>query len=507
MTPKIVRNLPKRQVVVKGVLLTLVGLLAVGGVARAESKKYGELLKRIPEQANVMMFVDAESLLNSPLAEAEKWRQMLADRPTGVLGVGLDAKKLAIATRLDPRTLDEEWKIGMVESAGALPKPSTLANREGGRIEEIETQKVVWTPRNFYLFTFEPNIIGFVVPSDRQRVVQWIVTTLSKPRTFAPAWADRALFRADQGSQVVLAVNLKDVLSKEEIESWLMTLPGVKENKLDASILAARLATVKSAFLQVDVTRGIKGTVQIEFNEDLTYAAPVAKEIVTSTLAALGAQLGDDMASWAATVQTKTISLEGRLDTNALRRILSIASAPRLTTEYESTAQGSAPAADPNAPAAPRPEPSEPDVAKASQLYFRSIVDITDAIRQQRNQDWTHIRFWMDKCARQIDELPILYVDTDLLDWGALVSKELREMAFGINYVNKDRQYRRASSPKGFYGGYGYGVGYASGPDVREMKTQSNSMISVGIDGTWKGIESSIGEMRRKMVEKYKVDF
>lgn len=490
-------------------IIVLSALNCLTPPAQAQGPKYSELLKRIPDQANALMFVDVEGLMQSPLGKRENWAGQLADRPSGSLGVSLDARRFAVATSVDPRTLDERWKLGMLESKSDLPSPSSLATREGGYVEEIETQKVVWTPRDFYLFTFEPNVIGFAVPADRQLLVQFIASTLAKPRTFPPGWADRALYRADHGSQVVLALNLEHVLSPREVEAWLKAMPAVAEHNLDASILAGKLASVNSAFLQVDVTESIRGTIHVDFDQEgLEYAAPILKQVILETLNDVGAQLGTDIATWSANVKGKTVELEGRLEENALRRILSMASAPRLTQEYSSTATNTSTAPANSAPPAAPKEPSTTDVATASQRYFRSIVDITDAIRQQRNQDWTHIRFWMDRSAREIDELPILFVDNDLLDWGAQVSKTLREMSYGINYVNKDRQYRLASSPKGSYVGYwgGYGGTYA-GADDRLMRTQSNSMISTGIDGSWKSFENSVGEMRRAMVQKYMIDF
>lgn len=484
-----------------------VGILAVGSspYAAAESKKFGELLKRIPDQTNALMLVDVDGLLDSPFGKAEQWREKLADRPTTLLGVSTDAARVVVATSINPRTLEERWKLGMVETTQAPPSPSVLAKREGGYVEEIETQKVIWTPRGFYLFTFAPRIIGYAVPADRQLMVNWITSIFTQPRDFPPSWADRAFFRADGGAPVVFAVDLKNVLSTRELVSWLQGLPGVKTNTIEPKILAPMLASAKSALFQVDVKQTIHGTIQVEFDKEVDYAAPIAKEIILATLDGIGAALGDGLGGWTATTKGKTITLEGTLEASALRHLLGVASAPTLTPEYSSSGDASAEVAEPAETSPPR-EPTEADAVKASQHYYRSITDITDALRQLRNKDWGYIRYWMDRSARQIDELPILFVDTELLDWGADVSKTLRGMSQGINYVNKDRSYRLASSAKGSYVGY-WGTGAYAGADDRTMKTQSNSMISVGIDDSWKAFENSRAAMRRKLVEKYKVDF
>ena len=114
------------------------------------------------------------------------------------------------------------------------------------------------------------------------------------------------------------------------------------------------------------------------------------------------------------------------------------------------------------------------------------------------------MRMWFDRTAGEIDELPILNVDTDLLEWGGKVSYSLREMAFGVNYSNKNRAYQVASSVNGSYNGYYNGL---SGIDNRSAKTTSNAALSVDLDGRWKQLQTSIGEVRRQLVTKYKVEF
>ncbi len=68
-----------------------------------------------------------------------------------------------------------------------------------------------------------------------------------------------------------------------------------------------------------------------------------------------------------------------------------------------------------------------------------------------------------------------------------------------------------ASSSGGYYGGYGangYGYGYNSRAlDQAVVKRQADSMMSVDLDKRWQLLETSASDMRRKMVEKYNVDF
>ncbi len=130
------------------------------------------------------------------------------------------------------------------------------------------------------------------------------------------------------------------------------------------------------------------------------------------------------------------------------------------------------------------------------------------SLKTQKANNQKGLKLWYDRSARQIEELPILYVDNEALDWGGKVARTLREMAFGINYTAKDTQHRVAGTAGNAYGGYGYGYGgnnVALSAEV--INKQSNAVLSVSLDGTWQGLETSIADMRRKLVGKYKVEF
>lgn len=481
-------------------LLTVAGVAAPAGVQGA-SQKYGELLKRVPQQANVLLLVDVDGLLNSPLGQREKWRDQAANRPTGVLGVSADASKFVVASGVDLQSLDERWKLGLLETHASPPQLTVLAGREGGYVEQLETQNVAWTPRGFYLFTFPERIVGFALPSDRQLLGEWIRSTLVRPRTFPAGWADRALFRADAGSQIVLAVNLENAIAPKQAEPWLKSVASVKQLKLDPQILALRLVGAQSAFLQIDVTQAIQGTIRVEFELPVDYIGPVAKDLILATLEGYGAHV-EDLQTWTIDVQGKVVNLSGRLSKESVRRILSFVSVPRLSPTPET--YGQAPA---TAPAEPAKEQSPRDVAvKISQPYFRAVTDIVETLKKQKATTYSSMKLWYERYAKQIEELPILGVDQDLLAWGSKVALTLREMASGINYSVKDRSYRLAEGATGSYDGYGtYYTSTTLNHDL--VKARSDAVLSVDLDARWQAMQTSISEMRRQMVAKYQVDF
>lgn len=502
--------------------LALLAMLAVAAwlgasPAGAASKKYGQLLSRLPDQANVLLMVDVDALMNSPMGQAEGWRDRLTNRPTGVLGISSDVSRFVVASVVDLSTLEERAKLGMAQARGALPQLSVLAAREGGYVEEVETQKVVWTPRGLYLFAFPDNIIGFGAPTDRKLLAGWLRDTIIDPKEFAPSWADRALFRADAGSPIVLAIELKDSVAPKQAELWLRSLESVKKANLDPAILAGRLASVKSAILQFDVKASITGTLTIEFGEAIGYAGPVAKEVVLATLDGYGAHI-EELQGWTPEIKGNTLTLSGRASEEAVRRFLNAVAVPNVTPEVASA--GANPPASPGAAPAPSATPAPtgptPDVAlKATRAYFSSVQDILGSLKGTSRPTYSSQKLWYDRYAKQIEQLPILNVDIDLLNWGSAIARNLRSMGSGITNSVNDRNYRLAAAPNGVYvgGAYGYGWGYgyayaeSKAYDSAAMKRQGDAALATQLDANWQSMESSIADMRRKLTEKYQVEF
>ncbi len=483
--------------------------------ASAASKKYGTLLSRLPDHANVLLMVDVDALLDSPMGQAEGWRDRLINRPTGVLGISSNVSRFVVAIAVDLSTLEERAKLGMALARGALPQLSVLAAREGGYVEELETQKVVWTPRGLYLFAFPDNIIGFGAPTDRKLLAGWLRDTIIDPKEFAPAWADRALFRADAGSPIVMAVELENAVAPKQAELWLKGWESVKKANLDPAVLAARLASVKNAILQFDVKASITGTLTVEFGEPIGYAGPVAKEIVLATLDGFGAHV-EELQSWTPQIKGNTLTLSGRASESAVRQFLAAVAVPNLTPDVPSP--GANPAPSPGAGPAPAPAPAGPpaDLAlKATRAYFASIQDVLASLKGTSRPTYSSQKLWYDRYAKQIEQLPILNVDVDLLNWGSAIARTLREMGSGITNSVNDRNYRLAAAPNGVYvgGAYGYGWGYgyayaeSKAYDAAALKRQGDAQLATQLDARWQNMETSIADMRRTLTERYKVEF
>src|SRR3954447_23279991 len=275
--------------------VTFLTAVAVAPQAQAQSgnsRVFGDLLERIPEHSDVLMLVDVDGLFNSPMGRRENWRQEALASRRGGLGLAADVSRVAVAVGMDFHTMQEQWKVGLVQLRRDVPiKLADLANREGGYVETVENTPVAWTPREFYLFDFPDGLVGFASPTDRKALVGWIRSALWHPRKYPPGFADRAIFRADAGAQIVVAFDLADAISPKMVEPWLNTFEAIKKTYTDPSLLAPRLASVKSAFLVVKVNQGIEGNLRIDFEQDVAYTAQVARTLILDLLEDYGAEL------------------------------------------------------------------------------------------------------------------------------------------------------------------------------------------------------------------------
>jgi hypothetical protein len=102
----------------------LVGALALTSTARAQpgnSRIFGDLLKRIPEQTNVLMLVNIDGLFDSPMGRRENWRQTAVDNFHDRFGLAGEFSKIAVAVGLDFDSMVERWKVGMVQLRRDVP--------------------------------------------------------------------------------------------------------------------------------------------------------------------------------------------------------------------------------------------------------------------------------------------------------------------------------------------------------------------------------------------------
>jgi hypothetical protein len=113
----------------------------------------------------------------------------------------------------------------------------------------------------------------------------------------------------------------------------------------------------------------------------------------------------------------------------------------------------------------------------------------------------------VDNAALEIDRLPVLGVDEDLIGYGAGVSSTFRNMRNLSNYASLDANFRQASIA-GNQGGYGF---YGGGPNLTVstsvMRKQQTAVLKSNQMAVFTLLEEKTAEIRKKMTLKYQTEF
>ena len=254
----------------------------------------------------------------------------------------------------------------------------------------------------------------------------------------------------------------------------------------------------------------IEGRIQIDFDSDLAILKPIGRTLILEALDEYGAHI-DDLHRWTFDIEG-SVNHPQRAADRGLRATLPRPGgrAEALIRAPSRRASSRPPRSRPTSPPPTQPptgDPSPEMIVKATRAYYNSVVDIAHTLKAQKASSQSSLRLWYDRAARQIEELPLLNVDVDALDWGGKVARTIREMAMGINYTKNDATHRIAGTANGGYGGYGYGYGGSRAVTAGVIKKQNNAVLDTALNGTWEGLETSIADMRRTLVAKYKVEF
>jgi hypothetical protein len=238
-----------------------------------------------------------------------------------------------------------------------------------------------------------------------------------------------------------------------------------------------------------------------------------------------------DFDDWKTRYTDKSVVISGPLSLNSFRKFSTLIKTPA-----------------PNPDAASMDSYKSLDPAQrsvnASQRYFTKVTQLMEYLKIDKTKSVKGLAGWYDQTSDQIDKLPILDVDPDLIGWGAAMSENLRAMGASLRGISLQSSYLQRqkaegqvyqapnygtwsggyNSYNGYYGGYtGPGVAsnaarWASGTaggtttvnNYAQIYQQQDALVTQGAADRvvlWQRIDDATGEMRRRMTLKYKTEF
>jgi hypothetical protein len=509
------------------ICLTVFVLAALGGIASTASAQLQQLAAKVPADANSLVLLNIEKVMNSPAAVKNKWNtDHSKSYSAGITFLPPNSKAAVLAAQYDFEMMKPVWQVAAMEldHEASLPLVERVT---GGTPDQIGSLGAVALPGDAYIVKFAPQVLAALAPANRQLVGRWVreAETAAGPR-LSPYLMEAYGFANDLGTPLVLAMDLQDVATVDAIRAMLQESGKYK----DAAAIEQRvllLASIRGVTLGITLASDEPfGKIKVDFANDVTVPAAEAKAMLLHALGKRGAML-DELEDWTAKVAGKQVTLEGNLTRSGTRRIASLFDRPP-AFKADAAATDTQVAADPSQPS-----------AQASQEYYRRVVELFEDLRQKPKREGSgytigSIGVWCDNYARKIDKLPILGVDPELVGFGAYTAEGLRAAAEAIKMIGARKNVRQANAqPQYDYYTYGttYGYSYRSGyggagyvpygssatvavpnttaysKELARIATEERASGATDARGIFDQLEKAQSEIRRKMTMKYNVEF
>mgnify|MGYP007059414490 CR=1 FL=1 len=498
----------------------LSGIAVVVATSQALPAQYGELTRRLPSSTNTIVLLNVEQAHQSPLGVKENWREDHEQQfSSGLVIVPPQSRRFVMAAQIDFATMNPKWQAAMMELSYE-PQLTKTAARLNGSVDMLGGREVAVLPGDIAVIKMGPKWAGLRQPADRQEVSRWLNGMDQGTTGKLSEYMAASVKFAEGGAPLIMAIDLKDMTSANEIRPILDELESIKEYNVDKDELAKVLASIEGVSLGVSIGEKRYGKIKVDFAEDATIMAPFAKNLLLEILGRRGLMI-DEFAIWKIGGSKNQITLEGTLMESGSRRLLSILDAPPALHQQAHEASQ----VDPDSP-----EQQKKVMALATKQYFDSITSLTEDLRLKKSEGemvtWGQVGGWWEKYSRKIDQLPTLNVDPEMLEFGSWVASAMLDAANALKGIGPNGRLRQMEVPQQYnvrtesrpvavtrfraYSWNDYTVtadNRRTGQIQSKIRTQERIRGNMSANSTAQGIQASIGDMRRHMTQKYQIQF
>lgn len=502
------------------------GLLVLATTTAGAADDTQALLRDLPDTTNALIIVNLQGLKLSPVGVREHWAQKYETcYAAGTCSFPAQTRKLVQGAQVDLGTLTGMWAIGLAQ----MERPTSIATitrREGSTPDQLDGYQITLSARHAYFAELSPDLIGILWPANRQHLGQWLRFVRRNKQLMLSPYLVQAASPAEP-SQVVMALDMADGIDPARIRQGLTTSNVLKQHpEFEIGDVAKVVSTVRGIHLNVRVDDAVHGTLTVDFGSSVQPLKSIAKALLLEALSETGLYL-EDLANWDVQVADKSVTLNGMLTPRGFRRVAMLIQTPSPTSTPLELGGGMPPQKIENQQLSP--------AVVSTQNYYSAIGTILNDLRDQKGKNTKELANWYDRYAQRIDQLPILNVDPDLLNYGADIAAKLRLVGLSLKGVTIEEKYLQKMREEA-YGGLRQIVGYAPGPwdpygggwngwgygpdytpaivaganNLIRMRAVQNNLIIQGQyarDQLWAIIDTETANLRRKLVEKYHVEF
>jgi hypothetical protein len=348
--------------------------------------------------------------------------------------------------------------------------------------------------------------MGILRPANRSLVSKWIDSTLLGE---IPEYLQAQANQPEQFLALMIAIEVKDLFSPTSLSKKLANLDSTKQ--ADVNALAEILASTQGMSIIVG-RRGLSECIlSIEFGASPASLQPIANQLLNEILNNNGSA-APEILGWKTAINGNTLTFRGPIAEDSLHGlvgIFSIASqAENVVEEVDTRAKLREPLSGQSAAVSQGQSGSYQSTPHESKKYFDRVNGFIERVRSYKAQTTGFRAKWNQQNARRMDELPILGVDSKLVEYGADVANLLRGNAKEIRGINVEAGQDVADfqMQQGFFGG-GFGM---AGVNNNHQITSAVRATGAGFL-TFQDIMVEIDELtadtRREMTIKFNFQF
>lgn len=468
----------------KGLALTVV-LLAANSCPAASLPAEWERL--FLETANVSVVIDVEAIHASPIAISQGWRQKLTQ---GYIEKAVwlppDASKMMMVSHLDlASNLNPVWKVTAIQFQ-RQPDLLNIARQVGGEMDTVSGHNALHTAQGRLVTQLESESLLVLAPGDRQ-VAGRLLRKFDEPVAASPTHhVANILKTTDSAAPFVLTLDLADAISPATAQQIVKESEVIQSASLNRTQVAEVLSAIQSVTLSLSFTATTQARLTIDFARPVEPIRSVAKPLVIERLQEFGVSV-DTLNKWQLKASASSLTLSGPLSESGLRRAFSLLEVPKIPMSETSDQSTN--------------DNSKDAVVEASMAYFNNLQTLLDDLRKELNKSQHYHTVWLERYGRKIDDLPILNVDKNLLDFAGTVSSSLRNQANSRRSASaaSERVIAADAYNKAYYGSY---ANQATAPAYLTRQAYSAERFR-----SWRSIDDGIAAIRRYLTETYKVEF
>lgn len=409
-----------------------------------------------PPGTNVLVMMHSHRLFDSPLAKKERGKEIgRASFESGISVVTPDVDRLLLASQMDFEVMHTLWTSAVLTGGNRKFDLGEIANTAGVSLETIANHKAVLMSNDAYLVRLSPESVGVMRPGNRQAVSRWIKSATNSGSNQLSGYLKQAVVAADKNLDVIIAMDLADSLDPKEIRKRLSTMESVPQEELDS--LTETLSAIEGISLGIRVQEALTGSIKVDVQQGGRGLAKNGKALLIEILKRRGVMI-DDITSWNAKADERSLILSGPLSMAGLNAISSLISQPLIGEQY---------AASGNDDTTLGPH-------SRSKTYYDSLDNYYHQVASKKIDYDTISNYvtWFDLYAKKIEDFSILGVDEELVAVGSEVASNFRKISNLIQQMSAAVRLQKTEL-KANYGYYGWDARYGYGARYRDYQLKA----------------------------------